>query len=140
MRFNIGNGKLRVLCSAVCLSLLGSLAYSASPGKPQIKEDQKSKVTGTITGRSGDLVSVKEKKTGSVVVVSLNDDTRVERKKGKVEFFRHENMDVTAMVPGLTIEAEGVGNAKGQLVAKEGHVRSRRVCGRSGRRATDHGE
>ncbi len=63
MRFSIGNWKLRVLCSAVCLALLGSLAYSAAPGKPQIKEDEKSKVTGTITGRKGDLVSVKEKKT-----------------------------------------------------------------------------
>ena len=119
MRFNIGNWKLRVLCSAVCLTVLGGLTYSAAPSKPQIKEDEKSKVTGTITGRNGDLVSVKEKKTGRVVVVSLNDDTKVERKKGKVEFFRHENMDVTAMVPGLTIEAEGVGNAKGQLVAKK---------------------
>jgi outer membrane protein OmpA-like peptidoglycan-associated protein len=28
-------------------------------------------------------------------------------------------MDLTAMVPGLTIEAEGVGNAKGQLAAKK---------------------
>jgi outer membrane protein OmpA-like peptidoglycan-associated protein len=28
-------------------------------------------------------------------------------------------MDVTAMVPGLTIEAEGVGNAKGQLAANK---------------------
>src|SRR5271169_361877 len=28
-------------------------------------------------------------------------------------------MDLTAMVPGLTIEAEGVGNAKGQLVANK---------------------
>ncbi|HTC42252.1 MAG TPA: OmpA family protein [Candidatus Acidoferrales bacterium] len=119
MRFNIGNWKLRVLCSAVCLAVLGSLAYSAAPSRPQIKQDEKSKVTGTITGRNGDLVSLKEKHTGRVVVVSLNDDTKVERKKGKVEFFRHENMDVTAMVPGLTIEAEGVGNAKGQLVAKK---------------------
>ncbi len=119
MRFNIGNWKLRVLSSVVFIVFLGCLAYSAAPGKPQIKEDEKSKVTGTITGRKGDLVSVKEKKTGGIVVVSLNDDTKVERKKGKVEFFRHENMDVTAMVPGLTIEAEGVGNAKGQLVAKK---------------------
>jgi outer membrane protein OmpA-like peptidoglycan-associated protein len=103
----------------VFYAVLGSLAYSAAPGKPQIKQDEKSKITGTIIGRNGDLVSVKEKKSGRVVVVSLNDDTKVERKKGKVEFFRHENMDVTAMVPGLTIEAEGVGNAKGQLVAKK---------------------
>lgn len=128
MRFNIGNWKLRVLCGAVYVALLGSLAYSAAPGKPQIKEDEKSKVTGTITGRNGDLVSVKEKKTGRVVVVSLNDDTKVERKKGKVEFFRHENMDVTAMVPGLTIEAERGRQREGTACGQESHVPSRRVC------------
>ena len=64
-------------------------------------------------------MKVKEKKTGQVVVVSITDDTKIERKKGKVEFFRHKDMDVTAMVPGLTIDAEGVGNAKGQLIAKK---------------------
>jgi outer membrane protein OmpA-like peptidoglycan-associated protein len=119
MRLTIGNWRLRLLCSAVCLAVVGSLAYSAAPGKPQIKEDEKSKVTGTIVSRNGDFVKVNDKKSGQLVVVSLNDDTKVERKKGKVEFFRHEDMDITAMVPGLTIEAEGVGNAKGQLVAKK---------------------
>src|SRR6202041_3667563 len=34
-----------------------------------------------------------------------------------VVFFRHTDMDVTAMVPGLTIRAEGLGNSKGQLDA-----------------------
>ena len=53
MRFNIWKLEATVLCSAVCLAVLGSLAYSATPGKPQIKEDEKSKVTGTITGRNG---------------------------------------------------------------------------------------
>ena len=32
---------------------------------------------------------------------------------------RHPRMDVTAMVPGLTIEAEGVGNANGHLDARK---------------------
>ncbi len=62
---------------------------------------------------------VKDKHTGQVVVVSISDTTKIERKKGKVEFFRHKDMDVTAMVPGLTIDAEGVGNAKGQLAASK---------------------
>ncbi len=95
----------------VTLAFLGSL--------PQITADQKSKATGTIVGRNGDLVKVKDKKSGQVVVVSIADDTKIERKKGKIEFFRHKDMDVTAMVPGLTIDVEGVGNAKGQLIAKK---------------------
>jgi outer membrane protein OmpA-like peptidoglycan-associated protein len=101
------------------LVLLVGLTHASTPATPQIKADEKSKVTGTIVGRGGDLVTVKEKKTGEVVVVSISDATKIERKKGKVEFFRHQDMDVTAMVPGLIIEAEGVGNAKGQLAANK---------------------
>jgi outer membrane protein OmpA-like peptidoglycan-associated protein len=119
MSFKLKNWKMSLLFGALSLALLGSLTYAGAPGSPQITADQKSKVKGTIISRNGDLVKVKDKKSGQVVVVSLSDDTKVERKKGKVEFFRHEDMDVTAMVPGLTIEAEGVGNAKGQLVAKK---------------------
>ena len=119
MRSKIENWKILVVCCALDLVLLASLTYAALPGGPQIKQDEKSKVSGTIVSRSGDLVRVKEKKSGQVVVVSISDDTKIERKKGKVEFLRHKDMDVTAMVPGLTIEAEGVGNAKSQLVAKK---------------------
>ena len=119
MNSKLKKWKMPVLFSALSLALLGSLTYAGIPGHPQITADQKSKVKGTIVSRNGDLVKVKDKKSGQVVVVSLTDDTKIERKKGKVEFFRHEDMDVTAMVPGLTIEAEGVGNAKGQLLAKK---------------------
>jgi outer membrane protein OmpA-like peptidoglycan-associated protein len=85
----------------------------------QIAGDQKAKVKGTIVSRNGDLVTVKDKKSGTATVVDITGKTKIERKHGKVEFFRHSDMDVTAMVPGLTIEAEGVGSAKGQLVASK---------------------
>jgi outer membrane protein OmpA-like peptidoglycan-associated protein len=52
-------------------------------------------------------------------VVVITDDTKIVRDKSKVAFHRHEDMDVTAMVPGLTIDAEGVGNSSGQLEAKK---------------------
>ena len=119
MRFRSENWKASLLSCALSLVLLTGLAYAATPAAAQITADQKSKVSGTIVARSGDLVKVKDKKTGQVVVVSITDDTKIERKKGKVEFLRHRDMDVTAMVPGLTIEAEGVGNAKGQLAANK---------------------
>ena len=119
MRFRSENWKASRLNCALSLALLAGLAYAATPAAAQITADQKSKVSGTIVARSGDLVNVKDKKTGQVVVVSITDDTKIERKKGKVEFLRHKDMDVTAMVPGLTIEAEGVGNAKGQLAANK---------------------
>jgi outer membrane protein OmpA-like peptidoglycan-associated protein len=110
--------KMSVSCCAICLVLLGTLTY-ATPSAAQITADQKSKVSGTIVARSGDLVKVKDKKSGQLVVVSISDTTKIERKQGNVEFFRHKDMDVTAMVPGLTIDAEGVGNAKGQLAASK---------------------
>jgi outer membrane protein OmpA-like peptidoglycan-associated protein len=113
------NRKASLLWCALSLALLAGLAHTATAGAGQITADQKSKVSGTIVARNGDLVKVKDKKTGQVVVVSISDNTKIERKKGKVEFFRHKDMDVTAMVPGLTIEAEGVGNAKGQLAANK---------------------
>jgi outer membrane protein OmpA-like peptidoglycan-associated protein len=103
----------------MCITLLGGLAYSATPNAPQIPSDQKAKVKGTIVSRNGDVVNIKDKKTGSSVAVLLTDNTTIERKHGKVEFFRHTDMDMTAMVPGLTIDAEGVGNSKGQLVASK---------------------
>jgi outer membrane protein OmpA-like peptidoglycan-associated protein len=78
---------------------------------------EKTTVTGTILSRDGDLISVLDRKSSEVVVVNINDDTKIERKQHHVVFFRHTDMDVTAMVPGLTIQAEGLGNSKGQLDA-----------------------
>jgi len=64
----------------------------------------------------GDLVYVRDQKSGEVVVVTITDN-RIERKKRGVLFPGQTDMGVTAMVPGLTIEAEGVGNSRGQLDA-----------------------
>jgi outer membrane protein OmpA-like peptidoglycan-associated protein len=68
-----------------------------------------------IQSRNGDLVYIKVKKTGATAIINLTDNTKVERER---DFrLRRADMDVTAMAPGLTINAEGVGNAKGQLDA-----------------------
>jgi outer membrane protein OmpA-like peptidoglycan-associated protein len=119
MTLNTGNSRSRVLCCVFGIILLGSMAYASAANTPQIASDQKSKVQGTIVSRNGDVVNVKDKKSGSLVAVLITDNTKIERKHGKVEFFRHTDMDVTAMVPGLTIDAEGVGNSKGQLAASK---------------------
>jgi outer membrane protein OmpA-like peptidoglycan-associated protein len=76
-------------------------------------------VKGVIKSRNGDLVKVQDDKTGSLAVVKITDDTKVLRDKHKFGFRRHEDMDVTAMLPGLTISAEGVGNADNQLEANK---------------------
>jgi outer membrane protein OmpA-like peptidoglycan-associated protein len=100
-----------------CVMLMASLMYASTPAK-QIPAGKKAKVVGQIVSRDGDAVNVKEKKTGQLVVVHLTDNTKVEREKGALRM-RRSDMDVTAMVPGLTISAEGVGDAKGQLDASK---------------------
>ena len=54
-----------------------------------------------------------------MAVVKITDDTKNLRDKSRVSFHRQEDMDVTAMVPGLTIKVEGVGNANNQLEASK---------------------
>lgn len=107
--------KVKLLFAVTCVMLIASLMYASTPPK-QIANGKKAKVTGTIVSRNGDLVNVKEKKTNDMVVVNLTDATKVEREKGALRM-RRADMDVTAMLPGLTISAEGVGNAQGQLNA-----------------------
>lgn len=104
--------------AALTLLALGSGIYAAS-APHQIKAGEKAEVRGTIASRDGDLITIKEKKSGDLIGVNLFEDTKIERKKGKLLFVRHPRMDVTAMLPGLSIEAEGVGNANGQLDAKK---------------------
>ncbi len=107
---------VQAVCYAVCLILLGSVSYALPSGASQIEADKKATVKGTIKSRDGNLINLRDSKTGSIVVVSISGNTKIERKKGVFKF-RRKDMDVTAMVPGLGIEAEGVGNAKGQLNA-----------------------
>jgi outer membrane protein OmpA-like peptidoglycan-associated protein len=107
----------RRFCPSACLILLAGLGYVGVVHAFQFESGKKAKVKGAIVSRSGDLVKIRDKKADSVVVVDLTDSTQFERTK---DFrFRHKDMDITAMVPGLTIEAEGVGNAQGQLEAKK---------------------
>jgi outer membrane protein OmpA-like peptidoglycan-associated protein len=97
--------------------LLTVMALASVSFAQTFTSGEKGKVKGTIISRKGDLVKVQDTKTGSIAVVKITDDTKVLRDKSKVSFKRHEDMDVTAMVPGLTISAEGVGNADSQLEA-----------------------
>lgn len=117
MKSNIRKWKLNVLFCASAAILFAGVTDAAANKTRQLAAGDKAKVTGSILSRDGDLVHVRDKKSGEVIVVNITDNTRIERKKHSVLFPRHTDMDVTAMVPGLTIQAEGVGNSKGQLDA-----------------------
>lgn len=83
----------------------------------QFSTGEKVKVSGLILSRDGDLIRIHDKKSGEVAVIRIGENTKVERTKSNFPFYRHVDMDVTALVPGLKVEAEGVGNPLGQLDA-----------------------
>lgn len=119
MKLQSGNRKGKVAERLLCAALLVGVAVGTVMAGANISDGQKGKVKGTIVSRNGELVTVNDKKSGTKTVVDLTSDTKIERTHGKAEFFRRTDMDATAMLPGLSIEAEGVGNAQGQLVAKK---------------------
>jgi len=109
--------KLSALLCAIATILITSSAFAAT-GKT-LTPGEKAKMSGLILSRDGDLVRVRDKKSHEVITVSIGDATQIERKNHKLPFYRHTDMDVTALLPGLTIEAEGVANSNGQLEASK---------------------
>ena len=112
--------KLSALSCAIATVLITGSAFAATAGKThQLTPGEKAKTSGLILSRDGDLVRVREKKSHEVITVSIGDATQIERKNHKLPYYRHTDMDVTALLPGLTIEAKGVANSNGQLEASK---------------------
>ncbi len=81
----------------------------------QVPTGQKVKIQGLITSRTGETLTVRTKESNKVVV-NLSDGTTIKAKKGKLGI-RRDSMAVTALIPGLKVDIEGVGNDKGQVDA-----------------------
>ncbi len=112
--------KLSALLCAIAIALITISAFAATTSKThQLTPGEKAKMSGLIVSRDGDLVRVRDKQSQEVVTIWIGDATKIERKNHKLPFYRHTDMDVTALLPGLTIEAEGVANSKGQLEASK---------------------
>ena len=107
------------LLGAIVTILIASSAFAATGKTRQLTPGEKATMSGLILSRDGDLVHVRDKKSHEVITVSIGDATQIERKNHKLPFYRHTDMDVTALIPGLTIEAEGVANSNGQLEASK---------------------
>src|ERR1700689_129121 len=107
-----------LLCAGSAL-LLAALTFAAAHETRQLAAGEKATVTGVILSRDGDLIRILDKKSNENGVVNINNATKIERKQHRVVFFRHTDMDVTAMAPGLTIHAEGVEKSTGQLDAAQ---------------------
>lgn len=93
-----------------------ALVLSASVGFAQATASagQSIETKGLILTRDGDTMTVDSPNHGKQVVV-INDETKVVTPKG---LFRHSNMEVTSLVPGLEVEVKGTGDANGQIVAE----------------------
>jgi OOP family OmpA-OmpF porin len=102
------NSKWIVACTALLFVLCAGFAYGESNGK-------KVKVSGLITGRDGEDLTLKNTKDQSSVVVELTDSTKVQTPKGLG--LRKAEQSVTALIPGLKIQVDGMGSDS-HVVAK----------------------
>jgi len=95
---------------ATCIALLcfPLLAYGVTNG-------EKVKVSGMITGRDSDTLTLRTGDSGNLVVV-LTDNTKVVQPKGALKL-RKQDMGMTALIPGLKIQVDGVGDDQNRVVA-----------------------
>ena len=76
---------------------------------------QNTQIQGLITGRSGATMTVKTQ-NGEPMVVVLSPGTQVDEAEGKLHL-RKKKMGLTALVPGLPVQVQGMINENNQLVA-----------------------
>jgi OOP family OmpA-OmpF porin len=93
---------------------MGLICLLIVPGQAQVANGQKVETKGLILTRDGDSFTMQSKDLGNVTV-ALTEETRVQTPKG---MFRHENMEVTSLVPGLDVEVKGAGDPNGKIVAE----------------------
>ena len=92
-----------VLCWALLASALG------------VSNGEQVKFKGLITARDGDTLTLRTLESGNVLVV-LTDQTKVVQPKGLLKV-RKQEMGMTALMPGLKVEVEGVGDEQSRVVA-----------------------
>ena len=92
----------------------GTSGRSRSRRRNPMSLGQKAKLDGIISGRSGDTMTVKTDQ-GNVVGL-LTENTDVSARKGRLGLIR-KGAAATALIPGLKVEVEGVGDDKGRLIA-----------------------
>jgi outer membrane protein OmpA-like peptidoglycan-associated protein len=100
-----------------CTLTLAGLVFGALPTNHHFMAGQKAKVTGVIMSRDGDSLKLREP-GDMVATIILDDRTKVQVKKGVLNI-RREDMDMTALLPGLRVEASGQGDSQGALAAEK---------------------
>src|SRR5438309_10187363 len=115
MKHMIWQQSRSVLLRLSSLTLLSAgLAFSfVTPNTRTFTAGEKAKVQGVIVSREGNVLKLRGA-DDSVGTIDLSADTQIQMKKS---FGRKSKMDANALVPGLSVEAPGKGNDKGELVA-----------------------
>ncbi len=104
-----GTNRLIIWVVVLVSAWSAQLAFAVGHGET-------AKVVGLIVDRTGDTLTVKTRDAGTIVVV-LTDATQVRMPRGIG--IRKDTMSATALIPGLRITAEGVGNEQQQLIARK---------------------
>lgn len=99
--------------------LLPDSGYSQTPPaqKRTVAAGEKATVKGVILSRDGETFVMRDMSRTDTVVI-LADTTKI-RTVRKGLFRGHKPFDVTALMPGLIVEAKGKGNSEGRLVAED---------------------
>ncbi|HEY3628409.1 MAG TPA: OmpA family protein [Terracidiphilus sp.] len=96
-------------------ALFALAALSIAISVPVSQAQDATKVKGVIVGRDGAAMNVKGDSASWTIL--LNDDTKVEAKKGMLGV-RKDTLDVTDLIPGLPVEVETQHNGT-ELVAQK---------------------
>lgn len=103
-------------CGVIQACLLAtSLQAADTQVTRNIDTGSSAKVHGVIISRDGNEMRVRED-ADTVVGVQLTDSTKITLKHG---WFGKKSMNLNSLVAGLRIDADGSGNDKGELVAKQ---------------------
>jgi OmpA-OmpF porin, OOP family len=110
MRKNGNKYLFGILAVALVVFAAGISAVSQT-----ITSGEKIKLSGLITSRNGENMTVRTPDNKNIIV-ALGEDTKVEMKKGALGI-RKKKLGVTALIPGLKVDVAGVGNADGEVDA-----------------------
>jgi OmpA-OmpF porin, OOP family len=105
---------MSLISRASCLLAAGLSLAAVAPSTGAVSLGEKAKVQGVIVGRDGDHMTVKTE-SGNVVT-RLTTNTDVKTKKGRLGILK-EGAAATALIPGLKVSVEGVGDDSGQVIA-----------------------
>src|SRR6516162_5776861 len=97
------------------LRLVGSILAVYLLLVVSVQAQDKVKVKGLITTRTGETIVLKAPDGNSVTVV-LDDDTKVQQPKGLG--IRKEKMSAAVLIPGLKVSVEGTNQDAGHVLAK----------------------